>query len=227
MWGSRNPLTGKHLLQRIPWHNHFEALTPSQSPYGEASFATEAIEEQLKRVDLYVAIPLRGSIFCNESRRVEEGCLARMGCRNPLTGKHLLQPGWAAPSTARPSTGVAIPLRGSISCNTTAPAPYVCTILQSRNPLTGKHLLQLVGVAEPRAPYPHQSQSPYGEASLATLNVFTSPATTSILGRNPLTGKHLLQRQPLKSNVLEGMLQRGVSEKDEAWNMHMPYKGHF
>ena len=48
-----------------------------------------------------------------------------------------------------------------------------------------------------------------------------------LLGRNPLTGKHLLQRQPLRNSVLEGMLRRGFSEKDEVWNMHTPYKGHF
>ena len=90
-------------------------------------------------------------------------------CRNPLTGKHLLQPDARLQGRAHhPCPPVAIPLRGSISCNHKAQ----------------EIMTEAWGIAE--------SQSPYGEASLATWLSFT-PTPLEKSCRNPLTGKHLLQ----------------------------------
>ncbi len=140
---SRNPLTGKHLLQRglhqgpLP-HLHAGSQSPygeaslatgggrrwslserkSQSPYGEASLATGWPRSWDPSPRTGVAIPLRGSISCNSA---------------PLPG----------PPSCRGR--VAIPLRGSISCNSWgASAPLTGGYLIRRNPLTGKHLLQQI-----------------------------------------------------------------------------------
>ena len=48
-----------------------------------------------------------------------------------------------------------------------------------------------------------------------------------VQGSNPLTGLRLLQLYPLLRNVLDGVLRGGVCEKDEVWNMHTAYRGHF
>ncbi len=66
----------------------------SQSPYGEASRATfSLLDTELTKTQLAVAIPLRGSISCNNKNLV-------------VLYSHLMDM-------------VAIPLRGSISCNST------------------------------------------------------------------------------------------------------------
>ncbi len=116
----RNPLTGKHLVQPITarprWKSSGVSQSPygeasratvdthtlwnrlresgrSQSPYGEASRATDEGSAGKATERAWVAIPLRGSISCNQT----SACTTlRQGdyCRNPLTGKHLVQLSW-------------------------------------------------------------------------------------------------------------------------------------
>ena len=52
--------------------------------------------------------------------------------------------------------------------------------------------MQPVYMVDRDVPYCDLSQSPYGEASLAT-GLQRRGETVGALGRNPLTGKHLLQ----------------------------------
>ncbi len=91
-WRScRNPLTGKHLWQLPDGVEVEVASRASQSPCGEASFATEAHRPPPGLAPLdQVAIPLRGSIFCNALFQ-GLGYADTGTSRNPLAGKHLLQ----------------------------------------------------------------------------------------------------------------------------------------
>ena len=84
------------------------------------------------------------------------------GRRNPLTGKHLLQ---------LAGRGVGKSVRKGLR----------------RNPLAGKHLLQLVPGRGYEVWYPRQSQSPYGEASLATLRPPRIPQSLGVVAI-PLRG---------------------------------------
>jgi hypothetical protein len=145
-------------------------IAESQSPYGEASLATWLS---------FTPTPLEKS------------------CRNPLTGKHLLQPNTNA-GRGRPNQTVAIPLRGSISCNTEVVfATYNEMVSQSPY---GEASLATSGVlGVPRLQnLPSLSQSPYGEASLATKEWKEYVRVVRDLSRNPLTGKHLLQLDAMR-----------------------------
>ncbi len=72
-----------------------------------------------------------------------------------------------------------------------------------------------------------QSQSPYGEASRATVVTGPEDDLRTFRRRNPLTGKHLVQLYPLKNTVLDMAPGGGVCENHEGWNMHMAYTGGF
>ncbi len=170
-----------------------------------------------------VAIPLRGSISCNPSCGSWPGS-SSSPCRNPLTGKHLLHSSVADLDQVEADI-VAIPLRGSISCTHRGGGGGRAGASPRRNPLTGKHLLhsgmndkvkavwadavaiplrgsisctRIFWVLSPGGAAP--SQSPYGEASLALVEL-SEEANSLYLGRNPLTGKHLLHHYPVGSGL--------------------------
>ena len=87
--------------------------------------------------------------------------------RNPLTGLNPLQPMSGATANSAQRRSVAIPLRGSIPCNTGACLGHQLAQRRSRNPLTGLNPLQREE-AQGAGVHPHLSQSPYGAQSLAT-----------------------------------------------------------
>ncbi len=64
---------------------------------------------------------------------------------------------------------------------------------ESRNPLTGKHLVQLAVLMGKVGLGREESQSPDGEASRATNDLIEEGYVVVLMGRNPLTGKHLVQ----------------------------------
>ncbi len=91
--------------------------------------------------------------------------------RNPLSGKHLLQ---HVPSNINelafkprrnPLSGKHL-LQLDVEITTFRTETY-----EGRNPLSGKHLLQPLYGAIQGLPDPQESQSPFGEASLATTHL--------------------------------------------------------
>ena len=213
----RNPLTGKHLLQPIDALPTLSVrVDASQSPYGEASLATRRVKYELSECDATVAIPLRGSISCN-FRYGSRKRLQPIGVAIPLRGSISCNSvavqgrnktdesvsqspyGEASRATrhfgreARPALHrvVAIPLRGSISCNW-----LTLSLIEGEPvaiPLRGSISCNGVPLAGVGWEGTFESQSPYGEASLATGRELYAYPRVYIVGRNPLTGKHLVQ----------------------------------
>ena len=138
--------------------------------------------------------------------------------RNPLTGLNPLQPMSGATANSAQRRSVAIPLRGSIPCNTGACLGHQLAQRRSRNPLTGLNPLQRPGAhhrgaAAPRVAIPLRGSIPAtnlkgGESHGSLENVAiplrgSIPCNTkedvgegdSLKGRNPLTGLNPLQRE--------------------------------
>ena len=114
----------------------------SQSPYGEASLATHPYRPGGQAQGAQVAIPLRGSISCNPDKQA------------------FLEDDMAWSQSPYGEASLATCRLGEHE---------LLGWVEGRNPLTGKHLLQL-GFTKAIAHYAGQwSQSPYGEASLATV----------------------------------------------------------
>ena len=93
-------------------HRNFQ----SQSPYGAQSLATLMVYPNDWLVIKKVAIPLRGSIPCNEEMRIIQALDALMRVAIPLRGSIPCNLHCSQRKTLR-SAEVAIPLRGSIPCN--------------------------------------------------------------------------------------------------------------
>ncbi len=109
----RNPLTGKHLLQLL--------RVPRRHPEG---------------VRAHVAIPLRGSIFCNYILIKRNGRLIKILSQSPYgETSFATKPGiFAHASCSKP--WVAIPLRGSIFCNA-EDVLKACALMEVAIPLRG------------------------------------------------------------------------------------------
>ena len=88
----------------------------SQSPYGAQSLATGGGAGGGRPHGDGVAIPLRGSIPCNEEMRIIQALDALMRVAIPLRGSIPCNLHCSQRKTLR-SAEVAIPLRGSIPCN--------------------------------------------------------------------------------------------------------------
>ena len=164
---SRNPLTGLNPLQPEDLVEcQFCGVLMSQSPYGAQSLATrwqsgcgqhlrkrcrnpltglnplqpELTHDDIQR-DAMVAIPLRGSIPCNLRVVLPGEVPTVFPSRNPLTGLNPLQQSLGSRSSTQ-ARQVAIPLRGSIPCNTRRPSGRSPPGTAGRNPLTGLNPLQ-------------------------------------------------------------------------------------
>mgnify|MGYP003541479679 FL=1 len=112
--------------------------------------------------------------------------------RNPLTGLNPLQPMSGATANSAQRRSVAIPLRGSIPCNTGACLGHQLAQRRSRNPLTGLNPLQRPGAhhrgaAAPSAATPSRGAIPSSAKAGVGEGDF-------LKGRNPLTGLNPLQR---------------------------------
>ena len=140
----------------------------SQSPYGEASLATLERRMNIEIPHLMSQSPFGEASLATLERRMNIE-IPHLMSQSPFGEASLAtQP---PPQHLRPpGPPVAIPFRGSISCN--------------RADIEARRRAEM-----------HGSQSPFGEASLATRRGRGRPWPRPS-SRNPLSGKHLLQRYP-------------------------------
>ena len=155
----------------------------SQSPYGAQSLATPGLVWGISWPKEGVAIPLRGSIPCNDQGRII-GVRRLLASQSPY-GAQSLATNLKGGESHGSLENVAIPLRGSIPCNTKEDVGEGDS-LKGRNPLTGLNPLQrdtrsALGRAAQR------SQSPYGAQSLATRRSSRGGGTSSLVAI-PLRG---------------------------------------